>query len=74
MVWSSFYTTSRNKALAAEANEGESWWSAEESRLIKMPTARIPIFDCWRTIVFGRKEKRAKNALRFKMRTSKASG
>lgn len=56
--WNGLPTIEPSEALAAEAKEDGSWWSAEESRLIKMPTTRIPVFDCWRTIVFGRGEKR----------------
>lgn len=54
----SFLLEGASEALAAEANEDGSWWLAEESRLIKLPTARYPIFDCRRTIAFGRREKR----------------
>lgn len=44
-VSSSSSTVLENKGLAAaEADEDGSWWSAEESQLIKVPTARIPVF------------------------------
>lgn len=43
-VSSSSRTVLKNNVLAAEANEGGPWWSAEESQLIKVPTARIPVF------------------------------
>lgn len=55
---------SASEVLAAEANEGGSWWLAEESRLIKLPTARIPVFDCRRTIAFGRKAKRKQKSVK----------
>ena len=44
-VSSSSYRMLKNKVLAAEANEGGSWWSAEESQLIKVPTARYSDFS-----------------------------
>jgi len=52
--------SSRKKALAAEANEDGPWRSAKESQLIRVPTARIPVVDFGRTIVFGREKKREK--------------
>ena len=60
----SFLPNCPSEALAAEANENGSWWLAEESRLIKLPTARIPVFDCRRTIAFGRKEKRKQKSVK----------
>jgi len=49
----------KNEALAAEANEDGSWWSAEESRVIKVPMTRIPIFRLLGNNGVGReKEKR----------------
>jgi len=43
-VSSSPRTALKNKALDTEANEDGPWWSAGESQLIKVPTARIPVF------------------------------
>lgn len=43
-VSSSSLTVLKNKALDTEANEDGPWWSAGQSQLIKVPTARIPVF------------------------------
>jgi len=43
-VSSSSCTVLKNKALDAEANEDGFWLSAKEPQLIKVPTARNPIF------------------------------
>ena len=43
-VSSSSCTVLKNKALDAEANEDKFWLSAKEPQLIKVPTARNPIF------------------------------
>ena len=40
----SFLLEGASEALAGKANEDGSWWWAKESRLIKLPTARIPGF------------------------------
>ena len=61
-------------ALAAEANEDGSWWWAEESRLIKLPTARNPVFDCRRQLRPEERKGESKKAERITMRTSKAPG
>lgn len=67
-----------NEALAAEANEDGSWWSAEESRVIKVPTARFPIFRFLDNNCVGREKERererGKKRGKNKVRESKTPG